>query len=201
MTVYDAPLWDTLLDQVRAAHEDSADLMDFCPFATDLTRQEVRSFHIPSSDLLCQDTGLFTDRYNALKAAATAVAPFAHWRQTYKGTQVSRRFLDEFGCFCLIGKGGAFQSAQMNAWLVYMPRGLYYPWHQHPAEEMYLCLAGEAVFRKDGEDDRILRAGGTTLHHSNQPHAMQTLDHPVLAYVVWRNGFGTAPVLTHEDAT
>ena len=36
----------------------------------------------------------------------------------------------------------------MNAWMVYMPAGLYYPLHQHPAEEMYLCLAGEAVFKK-----------------------------------------------------
>ena len=47
-----------------------------------------------------------------------------------------------------------------------MPAGLYYPWHQHPAEEMYLCLAGEAVFKKDGAPDQHMGEGGVTLHVS-----------------------------------
>jgi quercetin dioxygenase-like cupin family protein len=109
--------------------------------------------------------------------------------------------MDEFGCFSLIGHNGFFNSDQMNAWMVYMPAGLYYPWHQHPAEEMYLCLAGEAVFKKDGAPDKHMGEGGVTLHASNQPHAMETLDHPVLCYVVWRNEFTTKPVLTYDDAT
>jgi len=37
-------------------------------------------------------------------------------------------------------------------------------------------------------------------HSANQPHSMETFEHPIMAYVVWRNEFGTKPVLTFEDA-
>ena len=59
-----------------------------------------------------------------------------------------------------------------------------------------MVLGGEARFLRSGEDDQVLHAGHTSFHASNQPHAMETLDSPVLALVVWRNGFETAPVLT-----
>ena len=79
-----------------------------------------------------------------------------------------------------------------------MPAWLYYPWHQHPAEEMYLCLAGEAVFIKQGSEDVTLQQGGIALHQSNQPHALEIQKHPVLCYVVWRNELNTSPILTYE---
>jgi len=137
--------WEPLLIEARRVHQSSKELMEFCPFPDDIRRQDVDPFHIGSSDLLQSETGLFCTRYAALCDAFIAAAPHAHWRQTYKGTNVSPRFLDEFGCYCLIGAGGAFQS--------------------------------------------------------NQPHALETKDHPVMAYVVWRNGFDTPPVLTHKDAS
>ena len=70
----------------------------------------------------------------------------------------------------------------------------------HPAEELYFCIAGEAIFKADGKEDRLLSEGGIAQHSSNQSHAMQTNKKPVLAYVVWRNGFDVLPKLTHDDA-
>lgn len=61
---------------------------------------------------------------------------------------------------------------------------------------MYLTLAGEAEFMREGASNKKLRPGDTSQHASNQPHAMETHAHPVMAYVVWRNGFETPPVLT-----
>jgi quercetin dioxygenase-like cupin family protein len=104
--------------------------------------------------------------------------------------------MDRFGCYCLIGKDGAYISTQMFAWVVYMPAHLHYPWHHHPAEEMYLVIAGEAEFMREGASPEVLRAGDTCFHASNQPHAMETHDHPVMALVMWRNGFDTPPVLS-----
>ena len=127
-------------------------------------------------------------------------SPYAHWRQTYKGTIIGEKFLNKFGCYGLIGPESPFQSEKIRAWVVYMPKNFYYPWHHHPAEEMYLCLAGEAVFRKEGSREAILNSGGIMEHSANQPHAMETFDHPIMAYVVWRNEFGTKPILTYEDA-
>ena len=60
----------------------------------------------------------------------------------------------------------------MRAWVVYMPPNLYYPWHYHPAEELYFCIAGEA-YSKDGQEDRF-HEGGIAQHSSNQS-CMQTI--------------------------
>lgn len=192
----DRAVWDALLHHAQAAHRASAAASAFCPFPDDVTPQELVPFHIPAADLLQQDKGLHSETYTALRDAFVAAGPHATWRETYKGTDIAQDFLDRFGCYSLIGGGGAFQSAQMWAWVVYMPPGLYYPWHHHPGEELYLVLAGEAEFMAQGQPNVTLRPGDVSQHASNQPHAMQTHDHPVMAMVIWRNGFDTPPVLT-----
>lgn len=192
----DRILWDALLQEVRIAHEGHAELSRFCPFPDDLRPQRVLPFQVPPAALLVNEQGLFSDIYPQTRNAFVAAGAVAQWRETYKDTDIGSDFMDRFGCYCLIGDGGAYTSATMAAWVVYMPAGLYYTWHQHPAEEMYLTLAGEATFMREGCEDAVLRAGGTSQHASNQPHAMQTHAHPVLAYVVWRNGFDLPPVLT-----
>ena len=189
-------VWTTLLDEARTAHAIHPALRDFCPFPDDLTRQEVTPHHINAARLMEAEKGFTPD---ALGRAFIAASPQAHWRETYKGTDIGQDFLDRFGCYCLIGTGGAYRSDQMAAYVVYMPPGLHYPWHHHPAEELYFVLAGEARFMRGGEPNEVLRAGDSSFHASNQPHGMETGDHPVLAYVLWRNGFATPPVLTEDD--
>lgn len=190
------PIWDTLLNEARSAHQGNAALSAFCPFPSDISPQEVSPYPIKAAALMAAEQGLITERYAALRDAFVAAGPLAQWRETYKGTDIAQDFMDRFACYCLIGQGGAFHSEQMAAWVVYMPPRLYYPWHHHPGEEMYLTLAGEATFMRKGCADEVLRPGQTSEHTSNQPHAMETGAHPVMAYVVWRNGFETAPVLT-----
>ena len=192
--------WEKLLETVKKVHLANSKLQDFCPFPKDIKKQEFDPFHIPASDLMQNETGLLTDNYAELRDAFITASPYAHWRQTYKGTIIGKRFLNEFGCYGLIGPESPFQSEKIRAWVVYMPRNFYYPWHQHPAEEMYLCLAGEAVFRRENCHDIRHASGGIMEHSANQPHSMETLQYPIMAYVVWRNEFGTKPVLTFEDA-
>ena len=192
----DRAAWNALLDAARAAHVGHPEVSAFCPFPTDIEPQDVEPFGIPAAGLLAEERGLRSEGYAGLRDAFIACGPLAKWRETYKGTDIGDDFLDRFACYCLIGTGGAFTSAQMAAWVVYMPAGLYYPWHHHPGEEMYLTLAGEALFQREGCPDAVLRPGMTSQHASNQPHAMETFADPVMAYVVWRNGFDTPPVLT-----
>ncbi|WP_300515048.1 dimethylsulfonioproprionate lyase family protein [Aliiroseovarius sp.] len=191
--------WRTLLSAARTAHDRIPALGNFCPFPEDLRPAEPAPHHIPASDLLVADRGLYAgDATRPLRDAFTAVAPIAQWRETYRGTGIGEDFLSRFGCYCLIGQGGAWRSGRMAAYVVYMPPGLHYPWHHHPAEEQYLVLGGEARFMRGGEPDEVLRPGDVSFHASNQPHAMETGDHPVMAYVLWRNGFQTAPVLSGD---
>jgi len=193
-------LWENLLEEARKVHFGNSKLQDFCPFPNDIKKQELNPFHIPASDLIQNETGLLTEDYSELRDAFISASPYAHWRQTYKGTTVGKKFLAEFGCYGLIGPESPFQSEKIRAWVVYMPKNFYYPWHHHPAEEMYLCLAGEAVFRRENYTDIRLGSGGIIEHSANQSHSMETLEHPIMAYVIWRNEFGTKPVLTFKDA-
>ncbi|MBU2980902.1 hypothetical protein KO498_03655 [Lentibacter algarum] len=53
--------------------------------------------------------------------------------------------------------------------------------------------------RKGHEDETLtetLAEGQTSFHESNQPHAMKTVEQPVLCLVAWRSAFETALVLT-----
>jgi mannose-6-phosphate isomerase-like protein (cupin superfamily) len=185
-----------LLNEARKAHETHPGLSAFVGFADDLAAQPMARHSVPAADLMARETGLFGTAQVSFRDAFIAAGPDALWRETYKGTDIGQDFMDRFGCYCLIGPGGPWISAQMAGFVVYMPAGLHYPWHHHPAEEMYLVLAGEADFLRACEAPETLRAGETSFHASNQPHAMQTGAHPVMAYVTWRSHLETPPVLT-----
>ncbi len=193
-----APVWDRCLARAREVHEAQAALLEFCPFPDDLRPQEVAPYHIPAADLFAADSALVSKTYPELCNAVRAGGDHALWRETYKGTAIGQSFLDRFGCYALIGPGGAFDSATMWAWFVYMPAGLDYPFHHHPGEEAYLVIAGGGRFRRAGKPDAELGEGDLMIHGANEPHALVTAGKPILAYVVWRNGFGTGPVLTDD---
>ncbi len=192
-------VFETLLAEAKQAHETHPDLNFFCPFPDDLRPAEHVLHETPAAKLMMRDDGLFSDKFSGFRDAFVAAGPLAQWRETYKGTDIGQDFMDRFGCYALIGDGGPWVSSGMSGFVVYMPAGLHYPWHHHPAEEMYLVLAGRAEFHREGEASEILNAGDTMFHASNQPHGMTTHDHPVMAYVVWRNNLGIKPVLTERD--
>lgn len=193
------PSFDALLAHARTAHETRPALRGFCNFPEDLLPSPITPHHIPAADLMAQDRGLFATDLAGFRDAFVAASPVAMWRETYKGTAIAQNFLNRFACYCLIGQGGPWISTHMSSYVVYMPAGLDYPWHHHPAEEMYLVLAGQAEFMREGEAAETLGPGGNSFHASNQPHAMRTVDHPVMAYVVWRNNLDIQPVWTDRE--
>lgn len=197
--VLNDPAFHRLLEQARAAHHEFAALSQFCVFPEDLREVEVRRRHLPCAALMEQDASMRQADVHPFARAFLDASPYAFWRDTYAGTDIGRDFMDRFGCYCLIGPEGAYRSDQMLGFVVYMPPKLWYPWHQHPAEELYTVLAGEAEFLREGAPAETLSAGESSFHASNQPHAMETHDHPVMAYVTWRNNFETKPVLTERD--
>ncbi len=192
-------IWQTLLSTCREAHRTHPTLAAFCGFPNDISPQDVVPFPIPAAELLSRETGLETSLYNDLRDAIIAAGPNARWRETYKDTDIGETFLSRFGCYCIIGDGGPFSSQQIRAWIVYVPPKLHYRWHHHTGEEVYLVIAGEAEFFRKGDPPETLRSGQTSTHASNQPHAMETHETPVLALVIWRNGFDSVPTLTPPE--
>ncbi|MEO9781532.1 MAG: dimethylsulfonioproprionate lyase family protein [Sedimentitalea sp.] len=189
-----------LLEEARKVHAAHPALRDFCPFPGDLQPQPLTPHRIGGADLMAHDPGTSDADLMPLRDAFLAGADDATWRETYRDTNIGDDFLSRFGCYCLIGEGGGWSSAQMASYVVYMPPGLYYPWHHHPAEELYLVLSGQAQFHRAGEGSEALVSGDSSFHGSNQSHAMQTFDHPVMAYVLWRSNLDVPPVLTQPEA-
>ena len=189
-------VYQTLLRTTQDAYAGNAEMTGFTPFPDDIVRQAVTPFHSTCCDVFCEDKKLVSQKYPALQDALRAASDAVHWRQTYKDTDIGDDFMDQFACYCIIGENAPFMSAAIRLFMVYMPPHFYYPWHHHPAEEMYVVVSGTGVFkRKDCPDERLTE-GEISFHQSNQPHAMETLDDPVLCLVAWRDDFETQPVLT-----
>ena len=191
-------LFDNALNEVRSFYRASDELVAFCPFpdGNALQFRELEPHHIPSAELMAADPSLDTRRFAAVRDALVALKDVAKWRETYKHTNIGEDFLNRFGCYELFGWDGHFDCQLTRGFIVYSDRGLYYPWHHHPAEEMYFILAGEAEFATEGNEPRLLQPGDTVFHATNQPHNMRTLDSGVLAWVQWRGEMGVSPVLT-----
>lgn len=186
---------DRLLDAALKVHQNTPALLDFAPVPRDVAWQPIDPHHIKAAELMCSDPGLTsTPDLSPLRDAFIDAAPMAAWRETYKDTDISGAFLDQFACYQLIGAGGFFACPTHSSYAVYMPAGLHYPWHHHPAEELYVLLAGSAEFQMKGHPPRTLTPGDAVFHPSNVPHATTTRDQPFMAYVVWRGDLKTKPV-------
>lgn len=192
------PALDAAFAAARDLHQ-HPDLIEFAEFPQDITNLPVQPHHIPAADRMmaetCFDTGPFADQARALMTPWKEVV----WRETYRGTHLYEDYLQRFACYKLIGQNAPFVSQQMGGFLLYATANLDYPWHHHPAEELYLILGGAAEFQAEGEAERTLRPGDTIFHTANQPHRMTTFDQPVLCWVVWRPPhMDVKPVLTER---
>ena len=109
----------------------------------------------------------------------------ASWLQTYSTSEVGEDFSNRHCYFELIGPKGHFYAEKMRVFICYWGEYLNYKWHSHEAEEMYYILGGKARFRTKTMK-KILKAGDTQIHKSWESHSMDTLEEPMLAFILWR---------------
>jgi hypothetical protein len=153
-----------------------------------LTARPVAARSLPVVAAL-QDLSRFAaPRTRALVEQIAALASELDWRQTYTKADFGARFLDSYGFSEWIGERGAFVSDAIACGVLLLGPDIEYPAHSHEAEELYLPLAGNALWRA-GESDWRLRAPGIWIHHPTWTiHAMRTGAEPLLAAYVWRGG-------------
>ncbi len=185
---------DVILEHLTSLHETHPEVGGFCGFPADVSAQEIEPFYVPPSEALQGQGGLDNSIFPELRDALIEVSPKMMWRETYKGTDIDPDFMERFGCYEIIGRDAPFASEKMRSFLVYQPPHLHYPWHHHPADELYMVISGEAEFHLKGQGSETLKTGQTAFHPSNTPHALTSHDHPVMAYVIWRDNFDVGPV-------
>ena len=138
----------TLLRTTQNAYCENTEMMDFAPFPNNIISQEVIPYYCKCSDYLGDDKRLISNNYPELQKAIIDASELVHWRETYKGTDIGDYFMDRFGCYSIIGENAPFSSDALRVFMVYMPPRLYYSWHHHPAEEVYMVVSGSATFKK-----------------------------------------------------
>lgn len=193
-------IYDEILAELIVLFKRNKALQAFCTLPQSIPRQIVEPRHRAASNDLQNETQFIGGAFANLQAKLIAACPNMHWREVYRKDSntpagISFDFMERLGVYAIIGETGPYMSKDLSVYLVYMPANLIYPWHYHPAEELYLILSGEGVFRRKGHEDRLVRESDIIIHDSNQPHEMQTYDSPLLSLAIWRNHLDIAPTL------
>ena len=91
----------------------------------------------------------------------------------------------------MFGPAGIFQTLACRAFIGYLGPGLFYPMHDHEAEDIYLVLTRCCLSEAEGDALADLGPGCVKFHLSNQSNAMTMGDDGMPALCFWR-GTGLA---------
>ncbi|SLN52100.1 dimethylsulfonioproprionate lyase family protein [Ruegeria meonggei] len=184
---------DDVLEAARQLHQIHPDLAAFGEWPTDLTAVALQPNAVPATCQVAEMDWGTVAQTKGLTEAIKATAHLAAWKLTYTKEEVGADFLNRYGYYELFGPTGHFHSTQLRGYVAYWGSGLNYDWHSHQAEELYLALAGRALFKVDGED-ACIGPNQSRQHQSWQRHAMNTTTQPILTFVLWRGeGIGDIP--------
>ena len=133
-----------------------------------------------------------------------AIAPDLHWVRSYPdlvpGDDVMDRFVANYAYTVLAGPAAdrwprsPVTTDDVVVGLTLQAPAIFYPAHSHPAVELYGVIGGAGSWQRT--DDWVPRRPGSAfVHLSNEAHAMETHELPMLSWFVWLNDFDVAPVL------
>jgi hypothetical protein len=134
-------------------------------------------------DLLALTDSCTFKLVEALVAASDAL----EWRQSYSLDESSADFLEGYGWSELIGLRGPVPSETIACGFLLLAPGIEYPRHAHEAEELYVPLAGRALWQR-GQGSFAEHPLGSPIHHPSWlPHATRAVT-ALLCLYVWRGG-------------
>ena len=176
----------------RAARRQLEPIAEAAPFLKDWPPLAATRAATPRRLPVCQWLpGLASSATPATEGLASQVvagAPMLEWRQTYSADDFGAAFLERYGWTELIGLRGPIASERIACGFLMLGPRIDYPAHAHEAEELYLPLAGTALWRRGESDFVPRRPGAPIVHRSWEPHAVRTRGEPLLALYVWRGG-------------
>ena len=182
---------DTLIDKVlletRKVVTQFPVLSDFVGNALQdrpRTREQARA--LPVTDRVAGVLDLTNSQTRSLTRSIADAAHVLRWQQSYSVSEVGAYHLANYGWFNVLSPVGPFISDAFRISVGYWEKGLTYPQHAHTPEEIYLVLAGGAVFESEGRD-AVCAGPGDLIHHTpSQWHGFSAEDSPILAMAFWK---------------
>ena len=120
--------------------------------------------------------------------ALCRAAPGLAWRQTYGAADFGADFLQGYGWSEFIGLRGPVPSEVLACGVLLLGPGVDYPLHMHEAEELYLPIAGQALWKRGEGPYQAIPAGQPIVHPSWTPHATRCEGDGVAALYLWMGG-------------
>jgi len=110
------------------------------------------------------------------------------WMRGDRQNELGAELFENFGFVEMMGERGHFDCSDRAAGFFLMGPHQEYPSHRQVAEKLIIPLTDGALWMRDGGDFEAMDAGSVIVHESNETHAVRTLDRPVLALWMWRDG-------------
>ena len=150
----------------------------------------VEPAHGPASDIMVTTLDFTIPQTHGLAALFATERASCKWEQTYNRSdnEALNAMLEAYGFAEIIGKWGPFVSNHVRVGMVLWGPNIVYPQHRHKAEEVYLIVAGSAMFTIGQGNEAITgkkRAGDVVRIPSNSLHGFTTSDEPIAILAVW----------------
>jgi len=117
-----------------------------------------------------------------------AMADRLAWGQTYSKDDLGAGFLERYGWSEFIGLRGPIPNENIACGVLMLGPEVEYPRHRHEAEEIYIPLTGQTLWRQENQDWALRELGRPIYHAPWVPHTMKTGEFPLLALYLWRAG-------------
>ena len=176
---------NSILQYALSLCNNNLELNNFCQFSKNLRNNNLEPTNTSASSVIANLDFKGSIETFPIIEAIKKNASEANWRQTYSISEVGEDFANRHCYFELIGPNGHFYNEAIRGFVCYWGEYLNYNWHSHEAEEIYYILGGKALF-KTKTMTKVLKANETQFHKSWESHAMETLEEPLLAFILWR---------------
>ena len=176
---------DSILQYALLLCNNNLELNNFCQLSKNLKNNNLEPTNTSASSVVSNLDFKGSIETFPIIEAIKKNASEANWRQTYSISEVGEDFANRHCYFELIGPKGHFYNEAIRGFVCYWGEYLNYNWHSHEAEEIYYILSGKALF-KTKTMTKVLKTNETQFHKSWESHAMETLEEPLLAFILWR---------------
>jgi mannose-6-phosphate isomerase-like protein (cupin superfamily) len=125
------------------------------------------------------------------------IEPDADWvrNPNYAQDPPDPEFLDNYGYVEVIGPGRRIDTALCRVGFLLLGPRTHYPMHEHPAEEVYHVVSGDALWLR-ADRPWAVEPPGTLIHHPSwMRHATHAQTQPMLALYGWAGEIATHAVL------
>lgn len=152
--------------------------------------QALTPAYLPAADLLTDSLSSANAQTRDLLALFEQHRQRLLWEQSYRKADglVSDAMLAAYAFAEIIGYNGPFVSQRIRCGIGIWGAEIDYPRHRHGAEEVYITLAGAALFKIGDSEERLCQAGDLVLVESQTAHGFRSLEQGLVVLYLWQAG-------------